>query len=59
MVRRFVTDGEFLEVFVDTPIEDCIRRDPKGLDAKAKAGKLTNITGIDAPDEAPENQNSI
>lgn len=54
MVRNLVGDGEFIEVFVDTPIEECIRRDPKGLYAKAKAGKLKNFTGIDAPYEAPE-----
>jgi bifunctional enzyme CysN/CysC len=53
MVRRLVADGEFIEVFVDTPIEDCIKRDPKGLYAKAKAGKLKNFTGVDAPYEAP------
>ena len=55
MVRRLVEPGEFIEVFVDTPIEVCIERDPKGLYAKAQAGKLKNFTGIDAPYEAPEN----
>jgi bifunctional enzyme CysN/CysC len=54
MVRRLVADGEFIEVFVDTPIEDCMKRDPKGLYAKAKAGKLKNFTGVDAPYEAPD-----
>jgi bifunctional enzyme CysN/CysC len=54
MVRRLVADGEFIEVFVDTPIEDCVQRDPKGLYAKAKAGKLKNFTGVDAPYEAPD-----
>ncbi len=54
MVRSLVEPGEFIEVFVDTPIEDCIQRDPKGLYAKAKAGQLKNFTGIDAPYEAPE-----
>ena len=54
MVRSLVDESEFLEVFVDTPVEDCIRRDPKGLYAKAKAGQLKNFTGIDAPYEAPE-----
>jgi bifunctional enzyme CysN/CysC len=49
MVRGLVPDGEFLEVFVDTPIEECERRDPKGLYSKAKAGKLKNFTGVDAP----------
>ena len=55
MVRRLVEDGEFIEVFVNTPIDDCMRRDPKGLYAKAKAGKLKNFTGVDAPYEAPDN----
>jgi bifunctional enzyme CysN/CysC len=54
MVRALVGDGEFIEVFVDTPIEECVRRDPKGLYSKAKAGKIKNFTGIDAPYEAPE-----
>ena len=53
MVRRLVSDGEFIEVFVDTPIDECARRDPKGLYAKAKAGKMKNFTGIDAPYEPP------
>jgi bifunctional enzyme CysN/CysC len=55
MVRRLVPDGEFIEVFVDTPIDECARRDPKGLYAKAKAGKIKNFTGFDAPYEAPTN----
>jgi bifunctional enzyme CysN/CysC len=53
IVRSLVEPGEFIEVFVDTPIEDCIERDPKGLYAKASAGQLKNFTGIDAPYEAP------
>ena len=53
MVRSLVEPGEFVEVYVDTPIEDCIERDPKGLYAKAKAGQLMNFTGIDAPYEPP------
>jgi bifunctional enzyme CysN/CysC len=53
MVRNLVADEEFIEVFVDTPIQDCIRRDPKGLYAKARAGKIRNFTGIDAPYESP------
>jgi adenylyl-sulfate kinase len=44
----------FLEVFVDTPIEECERRDPKGLYAKARAGELTGFTGIDSPYEPPD-----
>ncbi len=54
MVRSLVEPEEFIEVFVDTPIEDCMRRDPKGLYAKAQAGQLKNFTGVDAPYEAPE-----
>jgi len=54
MARELLGDGEFLEVFIDTPIEDCIKRDPKGLYAKAKAGTIKNFTGIDSPYEAPE-----
>jgi bifunctional enzyme CysN/CysC len=54
MVRSLVEPGEFIEVFVDTPISDCIERDPKGLYAKAKAGQLKNFTGVDAPYEPPE-----
>jgi bifunctional enzyme CysN/CysC len=55
MVRGLVAGGEFLEVFVDTPLNECIHRDPKGLYAKALAGNLKNFTGIDAPYEAPDN----
>ncbi len=43
----------FVEVFVDTPIEECERRDPKGLYAKARAGELRGFTGIDDPYEPP------
>ncbi len=46
---------DFREVFVDTPLEVCEQRDPKGLYAKARAGEITGFTGIDAPYEAPEN----
>ena len=53
MVRDMVEPGEFCEVFVDAPLEECIRRDPKGLYAKALGGKLQNFTGIDSPYERP------
>ena len=53
MVRSLVAGGEFIEIFVDTPIEECIRRDPKGLYAKARAGQIKNFTGLDAPYESP------
>jgi bifunctional enzyme CysN/CysC len=54
VVRELVGPGEFVEVFVDVPIEECIRRDPKGLYGKALAGKLKNFTGIDSPYEPPD-----
>ena len=54
LIRSLVPGDEFIEVFVDTPIEECVRRDPKGLYAKAKMGKIMNFTGIDSPYEAPE-----
>jgi bifunctional enzyme CysN/CysC len=55
MVRRMMQDGEFVEVFVDTPLSEAEKRDTKGLYAKARAGELKNFTGIDSPYEAPEN----
>lgn len=55
MARELMPDGEFIEVFVDTPIEECVRRDPKGLYKKAMAGQIPNFTGISSPYEAPEN----
>lgn len=54
MARRLLGDGDFVEVFVDTPLAVCEGRDPKGLYRKARAGKLPNFTGIDSPYEAPE-----
>jgi bifunctional enzyme CysN/CysC len=54
MIRDLVAADEFIEVFVDTPLEECARRDPKGLYAKARGGHLKNFTGFDAPYEAPE-----
>jgi bifunctional enzyme CysN/CysC len=54
MVRELVEVSEFVEIFVDTPLEECIRRDPKGLYARARAGKIKNFTGIDSPYEVPE-----
>ena len=46
-------DGEFIEIFVDTPLEEAERRDVKGLYKKARAGELVNFTGIDSPYEPP------
>ncbi|HUE79949.1 MAG TPA: sulfate adenylyltransferase subunit CysN [Sphingomicrobium sp.] len=54
MVRKMLPDGEFIEIFVDTPLAEAERRDVKGLYAKARAGELANFTGIDSPYEAPE-----
>jgi bifunctional enzyme CysN/CysC len=54
MAREMLPKGEFVEIFVDTPIELCMERDPKGLYQKAKAGEIKNFTGIDSPYEAPE-----
>jgi adenylylsulfate kinase len=53
--RRLLADGEFVEIFVDTPIEECEKRDPKGLYQKARQGDIKDFTGIDSPYEAPEN----
>ena len=53
--RSLFAAGEFIEVYIDTPLEECERRDPKGLYAKARAGRLANFTGIDSPYEHPEN----
>ncbi|MFL6729447.1 MAG: adenylyl-sulfate kinase, partial [Sphingomicrobium sp.] len=55
MVRRMLPEGEFIEVFVDTPLAEAEKRDAKGLYAKARAGELKNFTGIDSPYEAPKN----
>ncbi|PVB60828.1 sulfate adenylyltransferase subunit CysN [Labrenzia sp. 011] len=55
LARDLMGEGEFIEVFVDTPIEECRKRDPKGLYAKADRGEIKNFTGIDSPYEAPEN----
>ncbi|MEM7121303.1 MAG: sulfate adenylyltransferase subunit CysN [Pseudomonadota bacterium] len=54
MARETVAENEFMEIFVDTPLEVCEGRDPKGLYEKARAGKIANFTGIDSPYEAPE-----
>jgi len=54
LVRDLVETGEFIEIFVDTPLEDCIARDPKGLYKKALAGQIKNFTGVDQDYERPE-----
>ena len=54
MVRNMMAPGEFIEIFIDTKLEDAEKRDVKGLYKKARAGELKNFTGIDSPYEAPE-----
>ncbi|RAZ92901.1 adenylyl-sulfate kinase [Mesorhizobium hawassense] len=54
VARELMAEGEFVEVFVDTPFEECARRDPKGLYARALSGEIKNFTGVDSPYEAPE-----
>jgi bifunctional enzyme CysN/CysC len=54
MARELVGDGEFFEIYVDAPLEVCEQRDPKGLYRKARAGQVTNFTGIDSAYEIPE-----
>jgi bifunctional enzyme CysN/CysC len=54
MAREIASPSAFIEVFVDTPIAECIRRDPKGLYARAQAGNIPNFTGIDSAYEPPE-----
>lgn len=53
-VRALVGDGEFVEIFVDTPFDECALRDPKGLYARALRGEIKNFTGLDSPYEPPE-----
>ncbi|MAJ68804.1 MAG: adenylyl-sulfate kinase [Alteromonadaceae bacterium TMED7] len=52
--RNLLADGEFIEVFVDTPLEVCEQRDPKGLYKKARSGEIKHFTGIDSTYEAPQ-----
>jgi bifunctional enzyme CysN/CysC len=54
MVRQMIPEGEFFEIFIDTPLAEAEKRDVKGLYAKARAGELKNFTGIDSPYEPPE-----
>lgn len=54
LAREILGEGEFIEVYVDAPIEVCEERDPKGLYKKARNGEIKNFTGIDSPYEAPE-----
>jgi bifunctional enzyme CysN/CysC len=54
MVRKMLPEGEFIEIFIDTPLREAEKRDPKGLYAKARAGEIKNFTGIDSPYEVPD-----
>jgi len=54
MVKNMLTDGEFIEVYIDAPLDVCESRDPKGLYKKAREGKIKDFTGIDSPYEAPK-----
>ena len=56
---RDLIGDDFNEVFVDTDVEECIRRDPKGLYKKARAGEIKNFTGIDSPYEIPNKPNLL
>lgn len=55
MARELVEPGEFIEIFVDTPLAEAERRDVKGLYRKARRGELPHFTGVDSPYEEPEN----
>ncbi|MBL4785762.1 MAG: sulfate adenylyltransferase subunit CysN [Cohaesibacteraceae bacterium] len=55
MAREMLKDGEFIEIHIDTSLEECEKRDPKGLYAKARSGKIKNFTGITSPYDKPEN----
>ncbi|MGN6498350.1 MAG: adenylyl-sulfate kinase, partial [Tsuneonella sp.] len=59
MVRDMLPEGEFVEIFVDTPLEVAEARDVKGLYKKARAGELKNFTGIDSPYEPPEHPDIV
>lgn len=54
LVREMLDEGEFVEIFIDTPLEECIKRDPKGLYVRALKGEIQNFTGVDSPYEVPE-----
>lgn len=54
LAREIMAKGEFIEIFVDTPIEECVRRDSKGLYKRAMSGEIDNFTGVSSPYEQPE-----
>ena len=55
MAAGIIGTDDFIEVYISTPLEECEKRDVKGLYAKARKGEITNFTGISAPFEAPQN----
>jgi adenylylsulfate kinase len=55
LVRKLIEEGKFLEVFIDSSLETCEQRDPKGMYAKARSGEIKHFTGISSPYESPEN----
>ncbi len=55
MAKQIIGEDDFMEIYVSTPIEECERRDVKGLYAKARNGEIANFTGISSPFETPEN----
>ena len=59
MARELIGEEHFIEVFVDTPLEECEKRDPKGLYKKARRGEIPNMTGISSPYEAPEKADMV
>ena len=59
MARELLSEGEFIEIFVDAPLDVCETRDPKGLYSKARTGQLKNFTGIDSAYEAPTNADIV
>jgi adenylylsulfate kinase len=59
MVRSLLDEGEFIEVFLDTPLDVCEQRDPKGLYKKARAGEIKHFTGIDSEYQVPNNPEVI
>jgi bifunctional enzyme CysN/CysC len=59
LARQLIGEENFIEVFVDTPLEVCEQRDPKGLYKKARSGQLPNMTGIGSPYEPPENPSLV
>jgi bifunctional enzyme CysN/CysC len=58
-IRQILEPGEFIEIFVSTPLSTCEARDPKGLYAKARSGALPSFTGIDSPYEPPEHADLV